>query len=436
MIKKYLDMMEGPLLKFSIKISENRLLEAIKDAFIFALPFTVIGSFSSLIKMQLDYFQIFESMTFIKKIAQILGNIGWASMAFIGIIIVLSSSYFYSEKLRRTNKQINPVTAMLAGLVSYIAVVPNVIVGLNGAKDISGFQNKFFNYEGMFSGLLIGLITAYLYDKLIKTKYTLKLPSSVPDGIVNSFMSLIPITIILAIFSTVKIVIESFGFDSLHTLITKLIVYPLSNVGTGLPAIVLITIVMQLLWFFGLHGFSIIWGVISPVWIPIFLQQIDIFSQTQSFDSLTRIAPNALLTIYGMIGGSGSTLGLVAALFILAPKNSAEKAVADVSVIPGLFNINEPIIFGLPIVLNPVMFIPFMFIPLLNIIIAYFAISTRSVVPAVVMNAGIEPVFINAWLTGAFRVSPLILMVGLFLLDTLLYFPFVKTVLKLNRNEN
>ncbi|MGL4947340.1 MAG: PTS chitobiose transporter subunit IIC, partial [Cetobacterium sp.] len=102
----------------------------------------------------------------------------------------------------------------------------------------------------------------------------------------------------------------------------------------------------------------------------------------------------------------------------------------------GLFNINEPIIFGLPIVLNPVMFIPFMFIPLLNIIIAYFAISTKSVVPAVVMNAGIEPVFINAWLTGAFRVSPLILMVGLFLLDTLLYFPFVKTVLKLNRNEN
>lgn len=121
---------------------------------------------------------------------------------------------------------------------------------------------------------------------------------------------------------------------------------------------------------------------------------------------------------------------------MLAPKNSVEKAVAEVSIIPGLFNINEPIIFGLPIVLNPVMFIPFMFILLLTIVIAYFAISTRNVVPTVVMNAGIEPVFVNAWLTGAFRMSPLVLMVGLFLLDTALYFPFVKTVLKVNRNEN
>lgn len=82
-------------------------------------------------------------------------------MAFIGILMVLSSSYFYSEKLRRTNKKINPITAMLAGLVSYIAVVPNVITNLEIAADISGFANKFFNYEGMFSGLLIGLTTAY-----------------------------------------------------------------------------------------------------------------------------------------------------------------------------------------------------------------------------------------------------------------------------------
>ena len=269
--------------------------------------------------------------------------------------------------------------------------------------------------------------------KLVKSKFTIKLPDSVPTGVLNSFLALIPISIILIIFSIVKEVVVLCGFTSLQAVIAQFIVTPLSNVGTGLPAIIIVILLMQLLWFFGLHGFSIIWGVVSSIWLPLFMEQIDTFAKTQSFDSITQVAPNTISNIYAMLGGSGSTLALIVVLLILAPKKSAEKEIAKMSLVPGIFNINEPIIFGLPIVLNPMMFIPFVFIPVVNAIIAYFAVSMHFVNPMVVLNSGQEPIFFNAWVLGAFTLSPVILMMILFVIDMVLYAPFAKMVIKQNQ---
>ena len=155
----------------------------------------------------------------------------------------------------------------------------------------------------MFTGLLIGLSTAWLYSKLVKSKFTIKLPDSVPTGVLNSFLALIPISIILILFSIVKEVVVLCGFTSLQAVIAQFIVTPLSNVGTGLPAIIIVILLMQLLWFFGLHGFSIIWGVVSSIWLPLFMEQIDTFAKTQSFDSITQVAPNTISNIYAMLGG-------------------------------------------------------------------------------------------------------------------------------------
>ena len=163
------------------------------------------------------------------------------------------------------------------------------------------------------------------------------------------------------------------------------------------------------------------------------MEQIDTFAKTQSFDSITQVAPNTISNIYAMLGGSGSTLALIVVLLILAPKKSAEKEITKMSLVPGIFNINEPIIFGLPIVLNPMMFIPFVFIPVVNAIIAYFAVSMHFVNPMVVLNSGQEPIFFNAWVLGAFTLSPVILMMILFVIDMVLYAPFAKMVIKQNQ---
>ena len=396
------------------------------------VPFCNISS--RLIKSQLEYWLTQAGVSldgFLGSLIHVLGNVGTVAMGLMGIVIVLSSSYFYAQRLKENNNKVVPLMTSLLALVSYFATIPWEVAG--ESETLSGFALNYFNYEGMFTGLLIGLSTAWLYSKLVKSKFTIKLPDSVPTGVLNSFLALIPISIILIIFSIVKEVVVLCGFTSLQAVIAQFIVTPLSNVGTGLPAIIIVILLMQLLWFFGLHGFSIIWGVVSSIWLPLFMEQIDTFAKTQSFDSITQVAPNTISNIYAMLGGSGSTLALIVVLLILAPKKSAEKEIAKMSLVPGIFNINEPIIFGLPIVLNPMMFIPFVFIPVVNAIIAYFAVSMHFVNPMVVLNSGQEPIFFNAWVLGAFTLSPVILMMILFVIDMVLYAPFAKMVIKQNQ---
>lgn len=433
-MNKFMNVLEKYLTPFSQMVASNHLLQSIKDAFILGIPFTVVGSICGLIKSQLEYWLTQAGVSldgFLGSLINVLGNVGTVAMGLMGIVIVLSSAYFYAQRLREKNNKVVPLMTSLLALVSYFATIPWEVMG--ESETLSGFALNYFNYEGMFTGLLIGLSTAWLYSKLVQSKFTIKLPDSVPTGVLNSFLALIPISIILIIFSIVKEIVVLCGFTSLQAVIAQFIVTPLSNVGTGLPAIIIVILLMQLLWFFGLHGFSIIWGVVSSIWLPLFMQQIDTFAKTQSFDSITQVAPNTITNIYAMLGGSGSTLALIVVLLILAPKKSAEKEIAKMSLVPGIFNINEPIIFGLPIVLNPMMFIPFVFIPVVNAVIAYFAVSMHFVNPMVVLNSGQEPIFFNAWVLGAFTLSPVILMMILFVIDMVLYAPFAKMVIKQNQ---
>ena len=433
-MNKFMNVLERTLTPFSQMVASNKLLQSIKDAFILGIPFTVVGSICGLIKSQLEYWLTQAGVSldgFLGSLIHILGNVGTVAMGLMGVVIVLSSSYFYAERLREEDTRVVPVMTSLLALVAYFATIPWEVMG--ESETLAGFALNYFNYEGMFTGLLIGLSTAWLYSKLVKSKFTIKLPDSVPPGVLNSFMALIPITIILIIFSIVKEVVILCGFTSLQAVITQFIVTPLSNVGTGLPAIIIVILLMQLLWFFGLHGFSIMWGVISSIWLPLFMKQIDTYASTHSFDSITQVAPNTISNVYAMIGGSGSTLALIVVLLIIAPKKSAEKEIAKLSLVPGIFNINEPIIFGLPIVLNPTMFIPFVGIPVINAIISYVAVSSHLVNPMVVLNSGQEPVFFNAWVLGAFTLSPVILMLVLFVIDMILYTPFAKMVIKQNQ---
>lgn len=432
---RFLNSLEKIMAPISMKIASNRVLQAIKDAFILSIPFTVVGSFIGLIKMQLEYFTKGINSAFLTGIINVLGTVGTMSMALIGIVIIMSSAYFLSENIKSKEANVNSMMVAIVALVAYVATIPTTILEPESGNVVNGFAMNFFNYEGMFTGLIVGLVTAFLYNKLIQTKMTINLPDGVPPGILNSFKSIIPIAIVITLFAVVKEIVILLGFESLQGMVSQLIVAPLSNIGTGLPAIIIVIIFMQLLWFFGLHGFSIMWGIISAIWLPLFMSHIEIYAKTHDFSAITQVAPNTISNIYAMIGGSGSTLGLIIAILLFSNKKTAERAIAKVSLIPGLFNINEPIIFGLPIVLNPTMFIPFVFVPVINAIISYLAVSMKIVTPMVVLNSGVEPVLINAWVLGGFKISPVILMLALLVLDVFLYMPFVKLLQRQN-NEN
>lgn len=171
----------------------------------------------------------------------------------------------------------------------------------------------------MFTGLIVGMLSVALFAKFTRSKFTIKMPGSVPPNVFDSFFSLIPISEVLLIFGVIRIIIQSLGFASLLQMISEVLIAPLLTVGTGLPAILIVILLQQILWFLGLHGFNIVWGVISAFWLPIYLEIIAQFAETQSFAGI-EIAPNTMTNVYAMIGGSGSTFGLIIAMWMFAKK--------------------------------------------------------------------------------------------------------------------
>lgn len=430
---------QEPLLKVSAWVERNTILQAIKNAFVRTIPFTVVGSFSNLIKMQLDALIKNQDIhnALLTNISNLFGYIGNATLGIVALIVVFSSAYSYAFELKRNekNSQLNPIIATLLAFAAYFVMVPNNVNYLDPKADIvEGFSTSFFSYEGMFTALIVGLIAVALFARFTRSKFTIKMPGNVPQNVFDSFFSLIPISGVLLIFGAIRIALQSLGYVSLLQMISEVLIKPLLTVGTGLPAILIVILLQQILWFLGLHGFNIVWGVVSAFWLPIFLENVAKFAETQSFADIS-IAPNTMTNVYAMIGGSGATFGLIIAMLIFTKKGEKEREVAKLALIPGCFGINEPVIFGLPIVLNPLMFIPWVLVPMINAVIAYIVTSIGWVVPLVVLNSGNEPIFISTWVLGAFHISPVILTLVLVVLDIVLYAPFVILNQKQERAE-
>ncbi|MCZ2766006.1 PTS sugar transporter subunit IIC [Lacticaseibacillus paracasei] len=428
-MKFNVDKLQEPLLKASMWVQNNTILQAVKNAFVRTIPFTVIGSFSNLIKMQLDALIKSQNLHWgwLTSISNLFGYLGVATLGIVGLIVVISSAYSYAVELKQRdeNKSMNIIIATLLAFSAYFVMVPNNVNFADPkAKVIEGFASSLFSYEEMFTGLIVGMLAVALFAAFSRSKFTIKMPGSVPQNVFDSFFALIPMAEVLLLFGLARIGLQAMGYASLIQLIATVVIKPLLTVGTGLPAIIVVILLEQILWFLGLHGFNIVWGIVSAFWLPLFLQNVAKFAETKSFADIS-IAPNTMTNVYAMIGGSGATFGLIIAMLIFAKKGEKEREVAKLALVPGCFGINEPVIFGLPIVLNPIMFIPWIVVPLFNAIVAYVVTSIGWVVPLVVLNSGNEPIFFSTWILGGLHMSPVILALVLVIFDVFLYAPFV-----------
>ncbi|EPC20806.1 PTS system, cellobiose-specific IIC component [Lacticaseibacillus paracasei subsp. paracasei Lpp226] len=428
-MKFNVDKLQEPLLKASMWVQNNTILQAVKNAFVRTIPFTVIGSFSNLIKMQLDALIKSQNLHWgwLTSISNLFGYLGVATLGIVGLIVVISSAYSYAVELKQRdeNKSMNIIIATLLAFSAYFVMVPNNVNFADPkAKVIEGFASSLFSYEGMFTGLIVGMLAVALFAAFSRSKFTIKMPGSVPQNVFDSFFALIPMAEVLLLFGLARIGLQAMGYASLIQLIATVVIKPLLTVGTGLPAIIVVILLEQILWFLGLHGFNIVWGIVSAFWLPLFLQNVAKFAETKSFADIS-IAPDTMTNVYAMIGGSGATFGLIIAMLIFAKKGEKEREVAKLALVPGCFGINEPVIFGLPIVLNPIMFIPWIVVPLFNAIVAYVVTSIGWVVPLVVLNSGNEPIFFSTWILGGLHMSPVILALVLVIFDVFLYAPFV-----------
>lgn len=401
------------------RIGAQRHLVAIRDGFVAIMPLIIVGSIAVLI----NNFPPLGNFEFVEWMNGIFGDGNWQTVggsiwngtfAVLGLLVAFSIAYNLAKSY-----DIDGLSAGLISVAAYIMLVPETPDwGLNFA---------WLGAQGLFIAIILGLVLTELFRVLVNSKFTIKMPEGVPDGVARSFTALIPASIILIIVGFFQAMISVFAEVSVFEIIFNVIQEPLQGLGDTLPAAMIISFLNHLLWFFGLHGTNILGSVIEPIYLPLIEENLNLFSSGVSAFDVPNLVTKPFLDSFVFMGGSGTTIALIIAILIVVrqEKNHPYREVAKLSAPAGLFNINEPVIFGLPIVLNPVMLIPFIFIPVLLTVISYVALATGIVPKTVAILPWTTPPILSGYLVtgGSWRgVGLQIVNIGV---AVLLYIPFV-----------
>lgn len=393
------------------KISQNMYIMSIRDAMLAYMPFTFIGS----IALILAFFPVAQVGEFVTNL---LGSDAWighlitvneATIGLGGLIVVISMANSLSDKLK-TNK----IQVTLTSLVSFYLLLPKVnIEGIN-YLDVSQFSA-----QAIFLALITSTLVTIIYKNIEDRGITIKMPDSVPPAVSGPFESVIPSLVVVTIMFIIKVILSAgFQTDAL-TIIDRFLGVPLTAVGGSIVGLVIVKIFEQLLWFFGIHGGSIAGAAFDPI-----LQVLE--DQNRVASIAGDIPPNIISMSFKGHFASVGVIGAVIAIIVVA-KSKRYKEVSKIAMVPYIFNIGEPALFGIPLLLNPTYFIPFVLGNAISTIISYI-VFTLGLVPipsGLAQLPWTTPLVISGYfVTGS--ISGSILQIVLLAVSTLVWIPFVK----------
>lgn len=389
------------------KLSEQKHIRAIRDGVVSALPFIIFGS----IFLILANPPVPESWAWHKWATENIASIlipYRLTMYIMTLYITFGIGYSLAQNYK--------IDALSGGLVSVAAFL--FTIGIQTTEEF-GFVIPMANLggHGLFVAMLVSIFSVEVLRICKQKNVTIKMPEAVPTSVARSFEALIPIDIILGVMSVITVV---FQID-LHSLVDK-VVEPIIKGGDTIFGVTIPVFLITFFWAFGIHGMSVVGAVIRPVW-EVYLAKNAEAAATGS--SLPYIAPETFFQWFVWIGGAGATLGLVIAMFITA-KSKYSKSMAKATIVPSLFNINEPVIFGMPIVLNPILIIPFIIVPIVTTIITYICVTIGLVNATYVMAPWTLPAPIGAYLATGGDWRAIILVLFNIALSTIIYLPFFK----------
>ncbi|NCG68732.1 PTS cellobiose transporter subunit IIC [Bacillus coagulans] len=402
-------------------IGSQRHLRALRDGILLSMPLIIIGSFFLIlgnlpINGYTDWLAKIELAPVFNKIV----NGSFGLMAIIAVFGIARSLADYYE--------VDGVSAGVVALASFVIVTPDV-----EAKTGSGIPYAFVGSGGLFVAILIGLISAEIFRFFVQKNFTIKMPEGVPVAVEKSFAALIPGFMVILVWSLVYLLLGLAGVDNIHTLLTGILGKPLGALGSSLWGTLIIIALNSLFWFVGIHGANTINPVIQPIW----LQNTDANRIAfQTGHALPHIVTNEFMMNFVWMGGGGTTIGLVICLWLFA-RSKNNKAIGSLSVAPGVFNINEPVLFGLPVVLNFKLLIPFVLTPMITAVITYFSMATGLVAkPAGIVVPWTMPPVISGYLATGGKISGAVIQLITLALSVGIYYPFVRSMDKAElRNE-
>ena len=408
--------LNAKILPFANKMGNQRHMTAIRKGIISTLPLTIVGSFFTLIN-NIPVESVANMLSPYKEILDIpfRYTVGILALyATFGIASSLAESY-------KLDKLTNGVLAVLAFLVSTAAPI-HVTDKVKGVIDAGRYINiANLRASSLFASIVTGLLTVEIYRFFKEKNITIKMPDGVPPEVSNSFVALIPAAFILIFFWIVRYLL---GFNIAEFL--SMILMPLKGVlvGNSLFGGLLTIFLITGFWTLGIHGAAIMDPIVRPFWEMSIAQNMTEFASGTSAHHLSTIFTEQFLQWFIWIGGAGGTLALVT-LFLFS-KSAYLKDLGKLAFLPGLFNINEPIVFGAPIVMNPILGIPFIVGPLVTGTLSYI-LTITGVVPMMMMRLPFTvPGPLGALMSTNWSIPAFILTCVNFLIDLAIYYPFFK----------
>ncbi|NBK92535.1 PTS sugar transporter subunit IIC [bacterium 1XD21-13] len=415
--------LEKFLMPIANVLSKNKVLSAIRDGFLITVPITIVGSIFLLIaNFPLEGFLNLMTSIFGAGWDAYLGRVSAIAFDCVALLGVLSIGYCYAREKGLENR----IGGAVVALVCFLIITPQKgfveVEGAAEAASFSGFQFTFLGTAGMFLAMITAILSVEIYAWAIRKKLVIKMPEGVPPAVMESFASLIPSAIAMTIFFAASVLFSHTTFEYAHYFIYRVLQAPLVGLGrlSGFEAIY--QFLSTLFWFFGINGPAVTNTIFSPIHKVLTVEN---YEAAQAGLEMTNIFTAGFSDFFCNFGGGGSTLGLVMMMAFLG-KSNRMKTLGKLSLPAGIFGINEPIIFGLPIVLNPLMAIPFILTPVVNTVIGYLATVT-GIMP---ITLGVQlpwtcPIIFSGFLVTGSVMGSVVQIVQL-AVDILIYYPFFK----------
>ncbi|AUO07322.1 PTS sugar transporter subunit IIC [Paenibacillus sp. lzh-N1] len=399
--------------KFSYKlqkvagtIQQNRYMSAISNGLMSTLPFLIIGAFATL-------FSALAWEPYQNLIAPVRAIIGLASTMTTGII-ALYAVFFIAYRLAQAFDK-DPLVSAATALLSFLIFTP-----IQTFDKVRALPLQWLGAQGLFVAMIVGLIAARLYIWIVDRNWTIKMPDGVPPTVVKTFSGLIPAVLVALVFVIVAGLFMQTSFGTVHDFIYTYLQIPLEGLGGSLGALIIALIIMQALWMFGIHGAIVILAIVKPIWMSLDLANLDAFQAGAPLPNIIGLAFWSIFCNYAPMLG-------FALLLVFLAKSKQLRTIGKLGLPGTFFSIHEPLIFGIPMVLNPLLAIPFIVAPIICAVLGYIA-TNIGLLPAPI---GIyppfgTPIFALGFIEGSWKLSAAQLV--LIPISMLIYYPFFRAL--------
>lgn len=408
--------LEKHLMPIADKLNNNKYLTALREGFMLSLPLIIFGSIFVVIS-NLPYLDKLLGTAGLNQLKNLLGSASNSTISIMTLFVIFGIGYSLSKQYK-----VEPVYGAAVAVAAFVILTPTTFQYGKTAKDVVDgvIPIDRLGAKGMFVGILASFIAVEIYRKIVQKNWTIKMPAGVPDAVSKSFSSLIPAFITLTFFLIVRIAFTP--WSNIHDFVYKIIQAPLTVLGSGLPATLAAIFFVQLFWFFGLHGQIIVNSVLDPIWRTLSLEN---FQAYQAGKHLLHIVNKQFMDTFTVgLGGTGMTLAVIIGIIIFA-RSKQLKELSKLAGPAGIFNVNEPVIFGLPIVLNPMILIPWIIAPMIVTGFTYFVMSIGLVPPPIGVDVPwTVPIFFSGMLATGSIAGGILQIINL-LIVFVIWAPFI-----------